>query len=210
MSDEPPKHVPTEDAPLLVVLSGPSGVGKNAVLSTLRTRNAGRPWHFAVTATTRPKRPNETNGVDYIFLGRDEFHRMVGEGEFLEHAQVYENLYGVPKQQIRDALANGQDVILQVDVQGASTIKGLIPQAVFIFLVPPSMEELRSRLTSRATESPEALDIRIGTARKEMDRESAYDYRVVNREGCLDDAAARIESIILAEKCRVPSRHISF
>lgn len=209
MSGQPPDYVPMESEPILVVLSGPSGVGKNTVLSDLRTRSAGRPWHFAVTATTRPKRPNETDGVDYIFLDRESFHRMVENGEFLEHAKVYENLYGVPKQQVREALARGEDVILQVDVQGAATIKGLIPQAVFIFLVPPSVEELRSRLTLRATESPEALDIRIVTAREEMERESAYDYRIVNQEGCLEAAVSRVEAIIIAEKCRITTRHIS-
>lgn len=195
--------------PLLVVMSGPSGVGKDAVLSSLRGRSMGRPWHFAVTATTRPRRSNEIDGVDYIFIEAEQFQQMVHRGEFLEHARVYGNWYGVPKKQAREAMEQGKDFILKVDVQGAATIKDLAPQGVFIFLVPPSIEELRNRLTLRATESSESLVVRLETAQNELEQASSFDYSVVNRDGGLDEAVTLIEAIILAEKCRVKPRRVS-
>ena len=200
--------VPTTE-PLLVVVSGPSGVGKDAVLSSLRGRSGGRPWHFAVTATTRPRRSSETDGVDYIFIDPEQFQQMVHQGEFLEHARVYGNSYGVPKKQAREAMEQGKDVILKVDVQGAATIKELAPQGVFIFLVPPSIEDLRKRLTLRATESSNSLGVRLETAQNELEQASSFDYSVVNRDGGLDEAVALIEAIILAEKCRVKPRRVS-
>ena len=198
---------PEPVAPLLVVLSGPSGVGKDAALNALRKLE--RPWHFTVTATTRPMRPGEGEGVDYIFLEPPKFQVMMEKGEFLECAQVYGNWYGVPRQQVREAMEKGLDVILKVDVQGADTIRKLAPQAVFIFLAPSSMEELRRRLSSRATESASDLEIRMPIASAEMERLSAFDYRVLNGDGCLDDAVACIDAIISAEKCRIPPRRVS-
>jgi guanylate kinase len=192
---------------LLIVLSGPSGVGKDAALNVLRTLE--RPWHFAVTATTRPRRPGERDGIDYIFMEPAEFRDMVARDEVLEHAQVYENWYGVPKQQVRDAMQKGLDVILKVDVQGAATIKKMAPEALSIFMAPPTMEELRQRLSLRGTETAEDLELRTRAAWKEMERLPEFDYKVVNREGRLDEAVACIESIILAEKCRVHPRNIS-
>ena len=190
-----------------MVLSGPSGVGKDAALTILRTLD--RPWHFVVTATTRPKRPGERDGADYIFLTEEQFQDMLIEGEFLEHARVYGNWYGVPKQQVRDAMAGGKDVILKVDVQGAATLNSMAPEAVFIFLVPHSMDELNERLRKRATETGGDLELRTGIVEEEMEHLSGFDYRVVNREGCLDDAVSCIDSIILAERCRIPPRQVS-
>ena len=202
-----PAYSKSQGGPLLVVLSGPSGVGKDAALNRLRTLD--RPWYFVVTATTRPMRPGERNGFDYIFLQDDQFQAMLKEGEFLEHAQVYGNWYGVPKQQARDAMAEGMDVILKVDVQGAATIKNMAPDAVFVFLVPHSMDELKERLQKRATETDGDLELRSGIVEVEMRHLSAFDYRVVNRDGCLDDAVGCIDSIIQAERCRIPPRQVS-
>ena len=128
---------PDEGVPLLVVISGPSGVGKDAVLEQMKTSNA--PYHFAVTATARPKRDNEVEGVDYLFISRDEFQEMIVNDELLEWAEVYGNLYGVPKSPVREALARRQDVILKIDVQGGDNIRRLVPGAVYVFLAPPDM-----------------------------------------------------------------------
>ena len=190
--------------PLLVVLSGPSGVGKDAVLHELRSLD--RSWHFAVTATTRPMRPGEHDGRDYIFLEPETFHRMRERDEFLECAKVYGRWYGVPRSQARDALRAGRDVILKIDVQGAATIRSMAPEALLIFLMPPSVEALQHRLTDRMTESPDDLERRLRTAEEELTRVHDYDYRVVNEDGDLQRAAADIDAIITAEKCRVIPR----
>lgn len=178
----------------LFVLSGPSGVGKDAVLS--RMREAKLPWHFTVTATTRPQRPNEVDSVDYYFYTKSEFTTMISNGEFLEHAEVYGNLYGVPKGPVIQALDEGINVIIKADIQGAATIRQSAPDAVLIFLDPPDIPELTRRLTDRMTESPDALKIRIATARREMEEGSNFDHRVVNHNDRLDDAVAEIKQII--------------
>ena len=190
--------------PLLAVISGPSGVGKDAVLGELR--RLGRPWHFAVTATTRPMRAGERDGVDYIFLDPDTFARMRERDEFLECAEVYGRWYGVPRSQARDALRAGRDVILKIDVQGAAAIRRLAPEALLIFLIPPSLADLRRRLQGRMTESEAELTRRLRTAEDELSRIREYDYRVVNENGGLGKAAADIDAIIAAEKCRVTPR----
>ena len=191
---------------LLVVISGPSGVGKDAAMDALR--HMERPWYFVVTATTRPRRPSETDGKDYIFLGLEEFGRMRGEGELLESAEVYGNWYGVPRAPVRQALAQGLDVLVRVDVQGAATIKKAVPGAVLVFMAAPSMEGLRQRLKSRGTESPADLERRTGIALEEMGRIGEFDYRVVNHEGRLDKTVECIDSIIRAERCRIPPRRV--
>ncbi len=193
--------------PILVVLSGPSGVGKDAALKRMRTMD--RPWHFVVTCTTRPMRPQEVDGLDYIFVDERKFQDMARAGEFLEMAQVYGFYYGVPKTQIKEALDRGLDVILKVDVQGATTIKRLIPEAVFIFLAPPSLEELDRRLQERRTEHPRYRDVRIRAALKELAKVPMFDYVVVNERDRLDEAVAKIEAIITAEKCRVVPRKVT-
>ena len=207
MTGQTAGHSDTPGAPLLVVLSGPSGVGKDAALSSLRALK--RPWNFVVTATTRPKRAGETDGVEYIFLEQAEFQRKRGNGEFLECAEVYGNWYGVPKEQVHAAMERGQDTIIKVDVQGAATIKGLAPEAVFIFLAPSSMDDLRRRLQQRATESESDLETRTRIAWQEMEHQADFDYQVVNRDGLLDEAVACIDAIILAERCRIPPRRVS-
>ena len=207
MTGQAASHPYTAGEPLLVVLSGPSGVGKDAALNSLRALK--RPWGFVVTATTRPKRANEIDGVEYIFLAPEEFRAKMEAGEFLECADVYGNWYGVPREQVRAAIERGQDTIIKVDVQGAATIKGLAPEAVFIFLAPPSMEDLRRRLQQRATESEADLEARTRIAWQEMEHQAAFDYKVVNPDGRLEEAVACIDTIILAERSRIPPRRVS-
>ena len=188
----------------MMVLSGPSGVGKDAVLS--RIRELGYSQHVVVTATTRTMRPTEKDGVDYMFLAQGDFDKKVADNEFLEWAEVYGNCYGVPKDQVREAISSGRDVIIKTDVQGAATIKKLNPQGVFVFLAPPSFEELAKRLRVRKTEDQIALDRRLETARDEILQLPLFDYVVVNADGALDDAVAALQSIIQAERWRYPRR----
>jgi guanylate kinase len=192
--------------PLVVVLSGPSGVGKDLLLSYMRDRSTG--WHFVVTATTRPQRTGERDGVDYIFLEQARFHRMIDRNEFLEYAKVYHYSYGVPRQQVSTALERGLNVLVKTDVQGAATLKKKMPDAVFIFLAPPSMHELENRLRERKTESPEQLALRIETARLEMEQHTNFDYVIVNHNDQIMDAVVRLEAITATEKCRIPPRQI--
>jgi len=194
--------------PLLVVLSGPSGVGKDAALDALKLLD--RPWHFVVTATTRTQRQGEQDGVDYIFLETGAFLKMKERDELLECAQVYGNWYGVPRNQVRQGLRNGKDVFLKVYVQGADTVRELAPEALFLFMIPSSLDDLRSRLTLRMTEKPSEMELRISIAESELGRVGEYDYRVVNREGQLEQAVAEIDAIITAEKCRTRPRVVDF
>jgi guanylate kinase len=196
-----------ERPPLLVVISGPSGVGKDALIQEMKTR--GLPFHFVVTATTRPKRPEETDGVDYIFVSMSEFADMIERQELFEYALVYGDYKGIPKQQVRDALTSGKDVIMRLDVQGAATVRRLAPEAILIFLATTSEQELTSRLQTRKTESPAQLKIRIATSRQEMKRLQEFDYVVVNRQGQLGEAVAQVVSIIEAEHCRVRPRRVT-
>lgn len=190
--------------PLLVVLSGPSGVGKDAVLA--RMRKSGRPFHYVVTATTRPKRAREKNGVNYHFLSHEEFQQMVDKHQFLEWANVYGNYYGVPKDEISLALSKGVDAIVKVDVQGAATIKKILPQAVFIFLMPPSLEELEQRLKKRRSECSEDLALRLGKAKEEIKSLPLFDYVITSHQNKLDEVVSQIDAIVAAEKCRVKPR----
>ena len=192
--------------PLLIVLSGPSGVGKDAALNALKLMD--RPWHFVVTATTRPQRPGEQDGIDYIFLETAAFLEMKEQDELLECAQVYGNWYGVPRSQVSQGLKEGKDVILKVDVQGADTVRKLATEALFIFMVPGSFDELRDRLTQRMTERPSEIDLRLSIAWSELGRVAEYDYRVVNRDDQLEQVIAEIDAIITAEKCRVHPRKV--
>ncbi|HEY72813.1 MAG: guanylate kinase [Chloroflexi bacterium] len=193
-----------ERSSLLIVISGPAGVGKDAVLQCLQER--GCPFHFVVTATDRPPRPGEVHGVDYFFLTTDEFAEMVEQDELLEHAIVYGQYKGIPKQQVREALASGKDVIMRIDVQGAATIRRLAPEAVLIFLTASSEEELEQRLRARGGDSSAQLQKRIVTAREEMMRLPEFDYVVVNRDGELDQAVDDVLAIIQTEHCRVEPR----
>ena len=184
--------------PLLVVVSGPSGVGKDAVFRYLKT--LGKNWYFVVTVTTRTRREDETNGVDYVFVDKKEFSKLKESGQLLEFARVYGNWYGTPKEPIEVALSKGMDVLMKTDVQGASTIKRLIPESVLIFLTPPSISELSRRLLLRQSESKETLRIRIEAAENEMACADNFNYSVVNETGRLDLAGQHIKSIIIAEK----------
>jgi len=201
----PPFNLPT--APLLIVLSGPSGAGKDAVLS--RMKKLGYPLEYITTVTTRPQRANEKNDVDYHFVSTESFQEMLARNELLEWANVYGNWYGVPYQPVKQALDKGKDVILKVDIQGAATIKRILPQAVFIFLLPPSMEELATRLKQRHTELPFDLALRMKTAEEEIKQLNLFDYVVVNEQGKIDQVASDIKAIITAEKHRVNPRQIS-
>ena len=199
-------EAPVHSNPLLLVLSGPSGVGKDLLLT--RLREAGRPYHFTVTVTTRPKRSGEHDGMDYHFISAQQFESMIANEELLEWANVFGNYYGVPKSQVMDAMARGQDVILKIDVQGAATIRSLVPDALFIFLAPPSGEELERRLRGRNTESDDALMARIEQARHELQEAEKFDYTVVHHTDATDEAALEIEDIIRRERHRVPPRKI--
>ena len=203
-SEHNPYHI--ESNPLLVVISGPSGAGKDATLN--RMEELAYPFHFVVTATTRPRRPNEVDGVDYHFVSEQEFAEMLEKDELLEHAIVYGQHKGIPRKQVREALESGKDVIMRIDVQGAATIRHLVPEAVFIFLTASSEEELSRRLTKRRTETLEGLKRRIATARNEMKRLDEFDYVVVNRDSYLDETVETIAAIITAEKCKVKQRKI--
>jgi len=192
--------------PLLVVISGPSGVGKDTLLERMKER--GYPIHFVVTATDRLPRPGEVHGVDYFFFTTEEFTKMIGQDELLEHAVVYGQHKGIPRQHVQDALASGKDVIMRIDVQGAATIRRLVPEAILIFLTASSEEELEQRLRARGGDSPEQLQKRIATAREEMKRLPEFDYVVVNRDGELDRAVDDVGAIIQAEHCRVGPRAV--
>jgi guanylate kinase len=192
--------------PLLIVLSGPSGVGKDTVLQRMKERDL--PFHFVVTATTRDKRPNEINGKDYFFVSNDEFARMIEADELIEYAVVYNDFKGIPKQQVRDALSSKQDVVMRIDVQGAATIRKIVPEAVLIFLTTESEQALVRRLEARKTETHEGLKLRIATARQELKRVEEFDYVVVNGEYHLDAAVDTIQAIINAEHHRVIQRKV--
>ena len=201
-------HETNPAPPLLVVLSGPSGVGKDAALEGLKQLD--RPWHFAITATTRPPRSGEQDGVDYIFLETETFLKMKERDQFLECAEVYGRWYGVPRSQVRQSLKNSKDVILKIDIQGAATIRKLAPEALLIMMVPASYAELRNRLNQRMSESAPDLELRLQTAKEELAQTNQFDYRVINRDGGLERAIVEIDSIITAEKCRVVPRVVQF
>lgn len=192
--------------PLLVVISGPAGAGKDSVIRRMKER--GLPFHFIVTATDRPPRPGEVHGVDYFFLSTEEFLRLEQEGELLEHAIVYGQHKGIPKQQIREAFASGKDVVMRVDVQGAATVRRLAPEAVLIFLTAESGEDLARRLERRGTDPPDQLAQRLSKLPEEMAFLDLFDYVVVNREGELDRAVDQIIAIMEAEHCRVRPRRV--
>ena len=191
----------TSSPPLLVVLSGPSGVGKDAALTELRKLD--RPWHFVVTATTRKIRSGETDGKDYIFLDEPTFLDMKYRDEFVEFAQVYGNWYGVPKSQVIIGLEAGKDVILKIDVQGAATVRKMAPNALFLFMVPGSFEELQERLSQRMTESTPEIELRLKTAENEMNQGNGFDRQVVNSKDNLGKAVADIDAAIAEEKRRI-------
>ncbi|KAJ6811348.1 guanylate kinase 2, chloroplastic/mitochondrial [Iris pallida] len=194
--------------PLIVVISGPSGVGKDAVIKRLREVREG--IHFVVTATSRAKRPGEVDGKDYYFVTKENFLSMINRNELLEYALVYGEYKGIPKQQIRDFMAKGFDIVLRVDIQGAATLRSILgDSAVFIFLVAESEASLVKRLIDRKTETSEMLLVRIATAREEVRHMKKFDYVVVNAEGKLEDSVKLVNSIIDAEKAKVRQRSVN-
>lgn len=190
--------------PLVVVISGPSGVGKDTLIE--RMSALGHDHHFTVTATTRPPRPGEREGVNHQFLERDTFINMIACDELLEWAEVYGNYYGVPKQQVRDALARGQHVLIRVDVQGARRLRQLLPEALQIFVMPPSIKVLRGRLKARGVNTEDEMETRLDAASEEIEASADFDYCVINEEGRLDEAVRQVSEIFDKESRRVPPR----
>ncbi|MCA9948243.1 MAG: guanylate kinase [Anaerolineales bacterium] len=188
--------------PTLMVISGPSGVGKDTI-ARLAIERRPDDFYFVVTATTRPAREGEVDGYDYFFVTHNQFARMIEEEELLEYAVVYNDYKGVPKQQIRDALASGKNVIMRVDVQGAATLRKLIPNAIFVFLRTATEEDLVNRLIERKSETHEGVNMRIAFARKELQRLKEFDYCIINADGEQDRAVDQILSIFDAAQCRV-------
>jgi guanylate kinase len=190
--------------PLLLVLSGPSGVGKDATVIKMKESNF--PVHVVVTATTRQKRPNEIDGRDYHFLSKDDFQHMITEQQLLEWAKVYDNYYGIPKSEIKNALDKGIDAIIKVDVQGSATIKRILPEAVLIFLMPPSLDALKHRLLQRHGTYSSDIDLRLNTARREIAQINMFDYVVTSSDNNLELIVSKIQAIITAEKSRINPR----
>lgn len=191
----------SQSEPLLIVISGVSGAGKDSVIRAMEKR--GLPIHFVVTATSRAKRSNEVEGVDYLFVTRQRFEEMIANGELIEHAVVYGEYKGVPRQQVMEALASGQDVVLRVDVQGALTLRKQFPQAVLIFLSAEDLQEVAARLENRSTEEAEELRRRLDTAQWELEHLCDFDYWVVNRRGQLEQTVDILIAIIQAEHHRI-------
>ena len=193
-----------------MIISGPSGVGKDTIIDALRARDpsVGGDYHYVVTCTTRGPRPGEIPDVSYHFLSAAEFHALQDADELLEANEVHGNWYGTPRREVAQALAAGRDVILKIDVQGARVVKERVPDALLVFIVPPSMEALFQRLRSRATETADELEIRQRNAAIELARQGDYDQVVVNETGEVDRTAAEIEAIIAQEKRRNSDRRI--
>lgn len=210
MAAPPDRTVVDEGAPgaLLVIISGPSGVGKDTIIDAFKRRHPNREFHYVVTCTTRGRRQGEIDDVSYHFLTTAEFEAMRAAGGFLEANEVHGNWYGTPRAEVRGALSQGKHVILKIDVQGAQVIKETVPDALLIFVVPPSLDALFRRLQARATESADELELRQRNAALELARQEDYDYIVENRDGEVEKTAERIDEIIAFEHARHPERRI--
>ena len=205
---DPADEMASVDGAMLVIISGPSGVGKDTIIDALKRREHRPEYHYVITCTTRAMRPGEADGVDYHFLDREAFAAQRAAGEFLEANNVHGNWYGTPRSQVREALASGRDVILKIDVQGAQVVKGKVPGALLIFLIPPSLEDLFQRLRSRATETADELELRQRNAAIELARQEDYDYVVTNETGQVERTAERIDEIIADEHLTHPDRRV--
>lgn len=193
---------------LLIILSGPSGAGKDAVLNRMKELNL--PFDYMITSTTRPPRSGEKDGVEYHFVSESGFQEMLQRGDLIESAKVYGYWYGVPKHELKQGLDAGKDLILKMDVQGAATIRNLLPGAVLVFLTLPSLEDYERRLRQRKTETDTDLKVRLGKVTEEMRSMLIFDYVVVNREDQMDAAVDQIRAIFTAEKCRVTPHVVQF
>ena len=191
----------------VVIISGPSGVGKDTIIEAMR-RAPRSDRHYVVTCTTRDMRWYEEDGVDYRFLTLEAFHALRDRGGFLEASEVHGNWYGTPRDQVAEALVSGKDAILKIDVTGARAVRDVVPEALLVFVVPPSLDELRRRLVGRDTEPSEALERRWHNAAYELLRQAEYDHVVVNHTGQADDTADQIEAIIAAEHAAHPARRL--
>jgi guanylate kinase len=192
----------------LVIISGPSGVGKDTIIEAMRRRAPRDDRHYVITCTTRERRPGERDGVDYHFLSREAFARLREGGGLLEAADVHGNWYGTPRDQVVEALTSGRDAILKIDVQGARAVRELVRESLLVFVVPPSLEALEARLRARRTETPEQIERRFRDAAAELARKDEYDHVVVNETGQIGRTAEQIDAIIAAEHARFPDRRI--
>ncbi len=203
MSDDPAKHI----NPIVVVISGPSGVGKDVMIERMiESDRIG--FHFTVTATTRDPRPGEVDGINHHFVTVDDFVNLISADNLLEWAQVYGNYYGVPKQQVREALTNGNHVIIRVDVQGAKRLREIIPEALMIFIIPPSLDVLKSHLEKRGVDTETEMTQRLEAASEEISQASLFDFTVTNEEDRLDDTVNQVVGIIESESHRIPPRKV--
>mgnify|MGYP002638962102 FL=1 len=194
--------------PIVVVISGPSGVGKDVMIDRMiESDRIG--FHFTVTATTRDPRPGEKDGINHHFVTVDDFVNLIANDDLLEWAQVYGNYYGVPKKQVRDALTAGNHVILRVDVQGAKRLSEIIPEALLIFIIPPSLDVLKSHLEKRGVDLEVDMTKRLVAANEEISQARLFDFTVTNVEGRLDDTVNQVVEIIESESQRIPPRRVS-
>ncbi len=191
-----------------MIISGPSGVGKDTIIDAMQRRRPAHPRHYVITVTTRDRRDSEIDGVSYHFLSRGDYHRLQAADGLLEASEVHGNCYGTPRDQVQSALTSGRDAILKIDVQGADKIRAKVPDTLLIFVVPPSLEELDARLVGRSTERPRDLEIRRRNAAVELARKDEYDHVVVNETDRIDETAERIDAIIAAEHERFADRRI--
>lgn len=199
---------PAHANPLIVVISGPSGVGKDVMIEKM-IQNDQTGFHFTVTATTRSPRPGEQDGINHHFVSVDDFINLIAQDDLLEWAQVYGNYYGVPKQQVRAALGAGKHVIMRVDVQGAKRLRELVPEVLMIFIQPPSLAVLEKHLRDRGVDTEEEMTKRLASAGDEMRQTGLFDYAVTNEEGDLESTVQKVVDIISDEAAKSPGRNIA-
>ncbi len=197
-----------EPTPLIVVVSGPSGVGKDTLLERMEETHSDLNFHFVVTATTRLPREGERDGINHLFLSRTQFEMLLEDNQLLEHAEIYGNYYGVPRRQVARSLEEGKHVILRVDYQGAERIRAIVPEALFVFVMPPDKETLRTRLIARGQDTPKSIERRMASADHEMEVGMTFDYQITNRDGQLDELVEELVQIIETESRRDPPRQM--